>query len=408
MKKALVAVSGGSDSLALLDMLKNEHKYALIVAHVNYHFRDSSDRDEKIVTSYCEKFGIQYHILHLDSKKEKDGNFEDWARVKRYKFFKQIYDEQECECLFVGHQKDDFIETYLIQQQRKAIVENYGLAKETILQDMNVVRPLLHYSKKELEEYCNIHNIEYGVDETNYDLSYSRNKIRHELVEKMSESEKNDLIEKVNKENLIKNDHVKMIKKLKEECLIKNNILDLKKFNNLSKGDQKEILYYFLIDNLYKKISIKLGRLLDILKKINSSKPNIELAIYDDMVLTKEYDLLVIKENVKGYCYSIGRDLIIASDSGYTIKKSGKKLERVIIEDNRFPLYLKNYDGSDKVVNRIFINKKIPVLERKKWPVIVDKFGVLLHVIGMKKIYNEVYDSNVNLIEFYICESKGE
>ena len=87
MKNALVAVSGGSDSLALLDILKNKNEYNLIAVHVNYNYRDSALRDETIVRNYCDKNNIKLYVKSLDSKNDKEGNFEDWARVIRYKFF---------------------------------------------------------------------------------------------------------------------------------------------------------------------------------------------------------------------------------------------------------------------------------------------------------------------------------
>ena len=111
MKTALVAVSGGSDSLALLDILIKKGEYELVVAHINYNYRESSLRDEEIVREYCEKNNIEIFVKSVNSKEEKEGNFEDWARVLRYKFFKEIYDLKGCACLFVGHHKDDFIES---------------------------------------------------------------------------------------------------------------------------------------------------------------------------------------------------------------------------------------------------------------------------------------------------------
>ena len=94
-----------------------------------------------------------------------------------FRDFKEIYDLKGCACLFVGHHKDDFIETYLMQKARNAVVDYYGINKEVEIQGMKVVRPLLEYSKKDLEEYCNKHGIVFGVDETNYDLNYSRNNL---------------------------------------------------------------------------------------------------------------------------------------------------------------------------------------------------------------------------------------
>jgi len=97
MKNALVAVSGGCDSLALLDILYNKREYNLIVCHVNYNYRESSIRDMNIVIDFCQKKNIKYYLLNLESKKEVVGNFEDWARVKRYKFFNQkIYPLFKC------------------------------------------------------------------------------------------------------------------------------------------------------------------------------------------------------------------------------------------------------------------------------------------------------------------------
>ena len=408
MENALVAVSGGSDSLALLDFLRIEGKYNLIVAHVNYNYRDSSYKDMQIVESYCLKYNITFYLLELNSKEQKEGNFENWARVKRYQFFKEIYTKENCKCLFVGHHKDDVIETYYLQKSRKAIVEYYGLNKETNIQGMKVIRPLLRYDKKQLEEYCIKNDIEFGVDETNFDLRYSRNKIRHEVVSKLKEEEKNSIIEEINKLNEEKIKHVVEIKKAKEICLEKTNVLKVNKLKEYDFCYQKEILYYFLIDNLYKKISIKKSRIEDLLKKIKSNKPNIILAEYDDYILYKEYDFLVIEKRVESYCYEIKNIENKYISEEYSISNAGKKLEKIEVTKEQFPLYLKNYDGKNKSINRIFIDKKIPLRHRKTWPTIVDKFGELLLVIDIKKFYNNMRDLQDDLIEFYVCKNKGE
>ena len=71
MKNALVAVSGGNDSLALLDILFNKKEYNLIAVHVNYNYRDTAKRDELLVKNYCDNKNIRLYILNLDSKKDK-------------------------------------------------------------------------------------------------------------------------------------------------------------------------------------------------------------------------------------------------------------------------------------------------------------------------------------------------
>ena len=406
MQKALVAVSGGCDSLALLHMLFTQKKYNLIVAHVNYNYRDSAKRDENIVMSFCKKNNIPIYLLTIESKVESEGNFEDWARVKRYKFFKEVYDKEECKCLFVGHQKEDVIETYLMQKQRNSIVESYGLAEETVIQGMKVIRPLLSYTKQQLEKYCNENDLEYGVDETNFDIKYARNRIRHEVISKLSEKEKDEIIAEIDTLNINRRERIKEIKKKQSECLEKKNVLNIEKFNALNDLDKKEVLYYFVIDNVYRKISIKGSRITDILKKISSNKPNIVLACYDDITLYKEYNFLVIEKNKSEYCYEISDIDKKKIGDVFFIRDSGTKLERVVASKNQFPLYLKNYGGDSREINRMFIDKKVPLRKRKNWPIIVDKFGALLLVIGMKKFYNELCDIDGDFVDFYVHESE--
>ncbi len=406
MKNALVAVSGGNDSLALLDILFNKKEYNLIAVHVNYNYRDTAKRDELLVKNYCDNKNIRLYVLNLDSKKDKIGNFEDWARVKRYNFFKEIYDKEECECLFVGHQKEDHIETYILQKQRNSLVEHYGLKEENIIQGMKVIRPLLSYSKKELEDYCVRNNIQFGVDETNFDLRYSRNKIRHEVINKMDEDQINDILKEIQEKNKNRKTKLNQINLAKESCFNRENRIIISEFLKLDESIQKEILYYFIIENVSKKISIKEGRLVDILKKIKSNKPNIILAEYENIALYKEYELLVIDKNNKEYCYKIDDNENKKITDEFYIASSGRKLEKVVVRQNDFPLYLKNYDGNNSKVNRIFINKKIPLRLRKKWPIIVDKFGALLLVIDIKKFYNEVWDESENPISLYVCKKR--
>ena len=88
-KKMLLGVSGGPDSMFLLNLLKNKN---IIVAHVNYNKRETSKVDEEIVVDFCKKNNIKYFVLNL-KKHNEQGNFQNIARIQRYEFFKKIYDE---------------------------------------------------------------------------------------------------------------------------------------------------------------------------------------------------------------------------------------------------------------------------------------------------------------------------
>ena len=107
-KKYIVACSGGPDSMALLDMLRN-HNFNIVVAMVNYKTRLESDDEENLVRSYCDKYNIKCVVSIFDEKQK--GNFEDIARKYRYNFFANLYQSENASGLFVAHHKDDVIET---------------------------------------------------------------------------------------------------------------------------------------------------------------------------------------------------------------------------------------------------------------------------------------------------------
>ena len=401
---SLVAVSGGSDSMALLDMLRREGK-KLIVCHVNYGFRESSNRDEDIVRKYCSKYNLKLEILKNVKYDKDDGNLENFARVMRYDFFKKVYYKYGCDCLYVGHNKDDLIETYYIQKKRDAKCDYYGLKEENFMYEMVVKRTLLSFSKDELKKYCDNNNIEYGVDETNFDNSYLRNNIRHNVVLKMSEEEKKQVLDEIRQNNVFKQKEYETTHNLLNNCKVGNNKLDLKEFFKLSEEDRVSVIYYFIIEIVKVKISISDKRIRDILNKIKSNKPNIELGRFNDYILYKEYEKLVIKREEKEFSYIIDRLDCCIED--FYIDVKGNKLEKVVVSKDMFPLRIENYRGDNKEINRLFIDKKIPVSERKTWPVVYDKLGNVLLVLNIKKFYNNK-DSMDNIVEFYIRKKEKE
>jgi tRNA(Ile)-lysidine synthase len=121
----VVGVSGGPDSIFCLDNMR-KFGYNVVVAHVNYRKRSSSDDDENIVRSYCHKYSLPF-VVRLVNKEEYAfhiGNFQAWARSIRYNFFKEIALKYKTEHIMVAHQYDDLLETYLLQKNRKSLV-NY-------------------------------------------------------------------------------------------------------------------------------------------------------------------------------------------------------------------------------------------------------------------------------------------
>lgn len=185
-----------------------------------------------------------------------------------------------------------------------------------------------------------------------------------------------------------------------------NNIIDLSLFKGIDDKTKVSIIYYFVIENVRVKISISDKRIKDIIKKIDSSKPNIMLGKFKDYILYKEYESLVIKKEEDEFSYIIEN---MSSDLGrYSIYDYGKKLEKVIASKSMFPLKLESYKGDSKVINRLFIDKKVPLSERKRWPVVKDNLDNVLLVLNIEKFYNIKDLNKEDIIEFYIREKEEE
>ena len=179
----VVGVSGGSDSMALLYILcslRNEYGIRLIAAHVNHGLRgESADRDERFVSDYCFENGIEFHSLKADvvaMAKESGTGFEECGRQIRYDFFNSFGDNI---IIATAHNLSDRAETFLFNFARGSALR--GLCSIPAVRG-NIIRPLIECTKDEINAFCKENSIDYVTDETNSDVAYSRNRIRHNVV----------------------------------------------------------------------------------------------------------------------------------------------------------------------------------------------------------------------------------
>lgn len=368
-QRVLIACSGGPDSMALLDIYKDF--YEVYVAHVNYHKRKSANRDEKIVKDYCEKHYIPFY--KSDYEDSKGGNFQDKARVFRYKFFKDLIIKLDLDMVLVAHHQDDLIETYLLQEKRGSIPSFYGLKKINTIEGIKVYRPLLKYDKNYLINYCENNKLQYGIDESNLKDDYQRNMIRHQIVEKLSKKEKQDIIKEIN----LKNKYNNLEKKKAKEYLNKRKKININEFNQY---DNKEYLLNELLGfNISKKENNEL------LRQIKQAKSfEYEFTKY---YFVKEYDYLEIYEKEVDYYYELNEIKYFKNKYFRLMKKGGNK-EGVTIKDKDFPIVVRNYKNGDyimmlygkKKINRFFIDNKISSKERKMWPVLINNEGSVILV----------------------------
>jgi len=180
--KILVAVSGGIDSMVLLELLSHS-KLDIAVAHCNFQLRDlESDGDEDFVQSYCTKNSIQGYFQKFDTKQFADDeklSVQLAARKLRYEWFYELLEKEHFEYLLTAHHLDDQLETFLINFSRGTGLDGLiGIPS----QNDKIIRPLLVFSRAEIETFAEENNISWREDSSNSSDKYLRNKIRHQIV----------------------------------------------------------------------------------------------------------------------------------------------------------------------------------------------------------------------------------
>ncbi len=180
----IVGFSGGADSVCLLyalNLLKDELGFSVRAAHVNHCLRgEESERDEKFVRSFCEKYSIKLSVLRVDvasGSRQNGKSVEEYGRQVRYDFFDSLSGKHSK--IATAHNLNDCEETLIFNLTRGSALK--GLCSIPPVRN-NIIRPLIECSRDEIEQFCFEHSLKYVNDSTNFSDEYTRNKIRHNVV----------------------------------------------------------------------------------------------------------------------------------------------------------------------------------------------------------------------------------
>ena len=389
-QKYLLACSHGPDSMALLYMLKEEG-YNFAVAHVNYHLREEADQEQAQLEKYCAKNDIPIHVYEVDELLNQS-NLEEQCRVLRYSFFKELVSKYGYYAVLIAHNEDDVIETYLMQKRRQNLVEFYGIKENPIIFDIRVIRPLLGFTKHELLMFCSLNGIEYSIDKTNLENVFLRNQIRHEIVEKMNKDERKRILAEMSEDN----------RKLAE---INERIsrIDSDKCEDYNRLSDDEFLYALVALGRRLDPAFTISRLqgLEVRKIFASDKANVTVEI-SGLKLVKSYDSFqfIFDKEVPDYSYVLEAPGKLDNEY-FFLDFSGDTSNRHITLDD-YPLTIRNAKPEDeylisdytKQLRRLFIDWKMPVTLRKRWPVIVNKEGKIVYVPRYQKDFVIEKDCN--------------
>ncbi len=391
-KKYLLACSFGPDSMALLSLLL-KGSYSFSVAHVNYNLRQESQEETKGLSKFCKANGIPFYIHNVEEKIT--SNVEERCRDIRYEFFQGLYALLNIDYLLVGHNQDDNIETYLLQKKRKNLVKNFGIQKETTILNMHVNRPLLDYKKSYLAFYCIENNIPFSIDSSNLTNQFQRNRIRHEVVEKLSDKKREEILNEINDKNL--------------ELLALRSKVEIEQANKcdfLKRLDDRELAYAltFLGRKVKPDFEISLRFVKQVRKLLESVKPNIETKV-KNILFIKAYNQCNFSLPIEPIDYSFVMDSPSQMDTMFFYADFQNNYSNRNIALKDFPLTIRNaykedeyiVSGYKTTIRRLFIDWKMPLELRKRWPVIINKKGVVIYVPRYKPDF--VPSKNIN---FYV------
>jgi len=299
----VLAVSGGPDSMALLDIfirLKADYSCQLVVVHVNHKLRKTSARDQKLVERYCNTHNLlcitkQVDVgAHLGKNR---GGIEEKARELRYKTLRQVARKMKAKFIVTAHNRDDQVETIVFNFLRGSGLRGLGGMREV---SGDIIRPLISVPKKELLALVKKHKVPFVVDPSNRSMEFTRNRIRHRLLPVLREY--NPAIDKL----LIQNSYIFGQAELVIDNLVRHYLslmrdpktdkvsISISKLAELTPFMQVEVIKAAIRETLGSLERIKKVHFDEIFKLIASGKSSSSKSLPGKLFVQKAYDKITI------------------------------------------------------------------------------------------------------------------
>lgn len=277
--KIVLGVSGGPDSITMLDILKDLKEtmnFEIYVVHVNHMIRgQDSINDQKYVENYCNKNNIEFYTKAIDVQeiaKSKKIGVEEAGRIARYEAFEEILKKTNSNKIATAHNKNDKVETIIMHILRGSGVS--GLKGISPIRDNKFIKPLIECSREEIEKYCEINKLNPCIDKTNFENSYTRNKIRNIVIPYIKEQFNPNIVETIERLSEVissEDEYISEITQKEYEKLLiskqENQIeIKLKEFNILD-NVIKSRLILLVVKNIFGSIQgIEKINIVDIIK----------------------------------------------------------------------------------------------------------------------------------------------
>lgn len=409
-----IGVSGGLDSMALLYMMNDiayELDIQIVAVHINHCIREESIYEEEFVEQKCKEIGVRFYKFRIDAPKisqEKNLSLETAAREGRYMVFDALITKGVVDKIALAHHLDDQAETLLMHLFRgSGMTGAKGMAP---IRDNKYIRPLLEFSKKQLEDYVNVNSIEHVEDESNFDVTYNRNFIRNVVMKEVVKRWPNAVSALANfSKNLVEDDSF-IYSQIREDAVIRDN--------NLVQIPCSCFLYHnsVVTRTIFKALST-LGIKQDIERKHIAMVKDLALngengkkiKLPNQIMVSKEYDYITIYSSkkdkltlnqefksgefeVKGFGKVVVKrvkDFDISTTNGdclyFDFRKVPKTARWRFREEGDI---FEKFGGGSKKLKSYLVDKKVPQRIRNIIPVLAD--GNEVYVIAGVEISDKV------------------
>ena len=219
--KVVIGVSGGPDSMTLLNILNNLKEklgIEIYVAHINHMIREEAKEETEYVKEFCEKIEVSFFFKRIDVESEAEKlkiGTEEAGRNIRYEFFNEVAEKVGANKIATAHNSNDNAETVLMNIIRGSSIS--GLKGIEKIRDGKYIRPIIECNRDEIEEYCKINNLNPRYDKTNLENIYTRNKIRNMLIPFIKKEFNPNIIEGINRLSSIAYEEEQFINKIVEK-----------------------------------------------------------------------------------------------------------------------------------------------------------------------------------------------
>ena len=397
----VIALSGGSDSMTLLDyFIRNVKDMPFAAAHVNHCIRKESENEEIFVSEYCRKHGVICEILRVDVPNTKPSglSLEEYARQIRYGFFDEVRKKYGFSHIATAHNKNDMTESFFLNIIRGSGIR--GASGIPVSRKDNVIRPMLLCEKKDILDHCNKEGIPYVTDHTNFENICTRNRLRNEILPLLREINPR-LDDAVYRFSSLASDDEKFFERIVDDALAsfgqnrQKNEIPL----NFLKTAEKSVISRLLrrvFDSVTTSSGLTFAQTNDIISLLETGRTSDRVLISDGWFAVLGYDSVrFVKENVRSESIETVQIFEGANNLGFCTVN----LKKAVADKNNIrscfradqPLFIRTRKASDRIklyrrpeksIRELFIDDKIPADQRNLMYIVTDEFD---NVVWLRK-----------------------